>query len=104
MATRKDPASFFHPTGAVAQGARAVQDRYDADAKAFAPGGRSRLEVLQSGSSGQIALWTGLQHAEAILGGRSQAMTLRVTEVFRFEAGWKLVHRHADMADGQRGR
>jgi NAD(P)H-dependent FMN reductase/ketosteroid isomerase-like protein len=98
LVTANDPATFFHPMGDQVAGAQAVQQRYDADARSFAKGGSSRLEVLQQGASGDLAFWTGLQHADAILGGKKIPMTLRVTEVFRFEqGGWKLVHRHGDM-------
>jgi ketosteroid isomerase-like protein len=101
MVTARDPATFFHPKGPHLVGAGIVKDRYDRDAKAFSPGGTSRLEVLQSASSGDLAFWTGLQHAKATLGGKTLSMTLRITEIFRFEdEGWKLVHRHADMPPG----
>jgi NAD(P)H-dependent FMN reductase/ketosteroid isomerase-like protein len=98
LVTANDPATFFHPMGDRVEGADAVAQRYDADAKSFAKGGSSRLEVLQQGASGDLAFWTGLQHADAILGGKKVPMTLRVTEIFRFEQdGWKLVHRHGDV-------
>jgi NAD(P)H-dependent FMN reductase/ketosteroid isomerase-like protein len=98
LVTREDPATFFHPKGDTVRGARAVQGRYDADAHAFSEGATGDLEILQSGSSGEIAFWTGLQHAEVSMQGKRVAMTLRITEVFRLEGGdWKLVHRHADM-------
>jgi NAD(P)H-dependent FMN reductase/ketosteroid isomerase-like protein len=102
LVTANDPATFFHPMGDRVEGAKAVQQRYDADVKSFAKGGSSRLEVLQQEASGDLAFWTGLQHADAILGGKKVPMTLRVTEIFRFEhGGWKLVHRHGDMPKGQ---
>jgi NAD(P)H-dependent FMN reductase/ketosteroid isomerase-like protein len=100
IVTRHDPATFFSPRGDHQQGASAIASRYRADAKSFSKPGRSELEVLQSGASGELAFWTGLQHAEAHLGKSKDAipMTLRVTEVFRFEeGGWKLAHRHADI-------
>lgn len=102
IVVRSDPASFFSPRGDHQEGAAEVAARYDADARSFAPPGSSELEVLQSGASGELAFWSGLQHAEARLGGGGpQEMTLRVTEVFRFEAGgWKLAHRHADQMKG----
>jgi hypothetical protein len=33
-------------------------------AKLFSKPGKSKLEILQSGSSGNLAFWTGLRHAE----------------------------------------
>jgi NAD(P)H-dependent FMN reductase/ketosteroid isomerase-like protein len=99
MTTEIDPATFFHPQGATVSGAKAVRKRYDADAKSFGAGGTSRIEILQSDSSGNFGFWTGVQHAKAQLRGKTVAMTLRITEVFRFEDGWKLVHRHAEQAD-----
>jgi hypothetical protein len=40
-----------------------------------------------------------LQHAEVRQGDQLVPMKLRVTEIFRFEAGtYRLVHRHADPA------
>ena len=100
MVTTNDPATFFHPKGPRFEGAQAVQQRYDADAKSFAKGGSSRLEVLQKSASGDLAFWTGDQEADVVLGGKKMPMTLRITEIFRLEqGGWKLVHRHGDMPE-----
>lgn len=100
VVTRADPATFLPPRGGAAQGADAIAARYASDAKSFHPGGKTELEILHSGSSGDLAFWTGVQRAEARLGDGAPdtvKMTLRVTEVFRFEdGGYKLVHRHAD--------
>jgi NAD(P)H-dependent FMN reductase/ketosteroid isomerase-like protein len=97
--THSDPATFFSPSGYAEQGADAVAERYDTDARSFAPSGKSRLEVLQATASGDLAFWTGFQHATAHFAGKPEpaSMKLRVTEVFRFEdGGWKLAHRHAE--------
>jgi NAD(P)H-dependent FMN reductase/ketosteroid isomerase-like protein len=99
LVTERDPATFFSPRGDAVQGARAVAERYTGDAKSFGQGGTTRLEILQASASGGLAYWTGLQHAELPHGGETTSMTLRVTEVYRAEAGgFKLVHRHADPA------
>jgi NAD(P)H-dependent FMN reductase/ketosteroid isomerase-like protein len=106
IVTQNDPATFFSPKGDQQQGAAAVATRYKTDAKSFSKPGCSRLEVLQSGTSGELAFWTGLQHAEARIGDKDKPvpMTLRITEVFRFEQGdWKLVHRHADTGPDKHG-
>jgi NAD(P)H-dependent FMN reductase len=65
-----------------------------------AEAGTGELEILQSGASGNLAFWTGLQHPEVRKGrnGKSIPTTLRITEVFRYRDGnWTLAHRHADM-------
>jgi NAD(P)H-dependent FMN reductase/ketosteroid isomerase-like protein len=100
IVTHHDPASFFSPRGDHAEGAATIAQRYRQDAKAFAGPAESRLQILQSHASGDLAFWTGLQHVKAAIGGgEARPMTLRVTEAFRREDGaWKLVHRHADMA------
>jgi NAD(P)H-dependent FMN reductase/ketosteroid isomerase-like protein len=99
IVTRDGDATFFPPGGGFTSGATEVVTRYDADAKAFSPGGHTKLEVLQSGSSGHLAFWTGFQAFEGKIGGKDVAMRLRITELFRLEGGeWKLFHRHADPA------
>jgi len=103
MVARAGKASFFPPNGGSVEGAKRVAARYDRDAKAFAAGGQSTLEVLQSGSAGDLAFWTGFQEAKVKLGGKSMQMKLRITEIFRFEeGGWKMVHRHADTGAGEK--
>ena len=82
------------------QGASAVRGAHDAGATAFAPGSEGHFEVLQSGSSGQLGFWTGIQHATVHFAGKAEPVTmaLRTTEIFRLEDGtWKLCHRHADV-------
>jgi NAD(P)H-dependent FMN reductase/ketosteroid isomerase-like protein len=99
IVSRSDPATFLSPGGDAMSGAAAIAKRYVSDAVSFTKGSTSRLEILQS-EAGQLAFWTGIQHAEVKFKGKDSAvpMDLRVTEVFRVEGGeWKLVHRHADM-------
>src|SRR5207237_67531 len=98
-AAHEGDATFFPPSGGTVSGAREVATRYSGDVRSFAAGGRSKLEVLQRGASGELAFWTGFQDADVRFGGKEAHMKLRVTELFRRENGdWKLMHRHADMA------
>jgi ketosteroid isomerase-like protein len=93
-------ASFHGLGGDTVTGGKAVAARYLNDAKLFRPGGETRFEVLQKGSDGDFAFWTGYQIATVHMGDSPEPvqMRLRVTEVFRRIGGqWKLVHRHADM-------
>jgi hypothetical protein len=57
------------------------------------------VEVLHREASGELGFWTGVEHARVTFDGAEGplGMSLRVTEVFRFENGdFKLVHRHAE--------
>jgi NAD(P)H-dependent FMN reductase/ketosteroid isomerase-like protein len=100
ISTVSDPATFFPPSGQRVQGAAQVNASNEKGAKAFAPGSTGHFEVMQSGSSGGLGFWTGIQHAKVVMEGKDKpvAMQLRTTEVFRVEGdGWKLIHRHADI-------
>ena len=98
MSATTSPATFFGPKGGVVQGADEVNDTNASGARAF-ESGESKFKVLQMAASGDLAFWTGLQHAKVRFTGKPEtiAMTLRVTETFRRKDGqWLLVHRHAD--------
>lgn len=100
LLTDRDPATFMPPSGAMIEGAATAADAQLAGAVAFGPDSIGHFEVLNSGSSGDLAFWAGRQVAEMNVVGHGQpiSMTLRTTEVFRRENGrWKLVHRHADI-------
>ena len=99
IVARSGAASFFPPSGGNERGAQEVSARYDRDVKSFGQGGETQLEVLQSGSSGDVGFWTGHQNAKVKMHGAPEpvAMKLRITELFRRIGGeWKMVHRHAD--------
>ena len=105
LATR-DPATFFGPDGGCASGADGVKSAYDRGAEAFAPGSTGHFEILQRESGGTLAYWTGYQHADVRMKGKTDpvSMALRTTEIFRLEDGaWKLVHRHADFGKTKPG-
>ncbi len=100
ISTVSDPATFFPPSGQRVHGASQVNASNEKGAKAFAFGSKGHFEVMQSGSSGSLGFWTGIQHAKVMMRGKDApvVMQLRTTEVFRVEdGGWKLVHRHADV-------
>lgn len=100
MLTKRDPATFMPPSGAVVEGAGPVQDAHVQGAAAFGPGSSGFFEVINSGSSGALGYWTGRQVATMDVLGQDRAvpMVLRTTEVLRLEDGaWRLAHRHADV-------
>jgi len=101
LAAEHGKASFFPPGGGHVRGAVAVKERQGKDAEAFGEATESsRFEIFHSAADAEVGYWTGLQHAKVQMKGKREllSMTLRVTEVFRKEAGeWKIVHRHADM-------
>jgi ketosteroid isomerase-like protein len=99
LATGTAPASFFPPDGSTVTEPEAIRSAFRTGARMFAPGGESRLEVLDARASGDVAYWCGIQHATVRLAsdGSTVDMSLRITEIFRREgSAWKLVHRHAD--------
>ena len=56
------------------------------------------IEEVAAGASGGLAYLVAFEHTTASIGGDPPApYSLRVTTIFRREAGaWKVVHRHAD--------
>ena len=104
--TAKDTASFFDPNGDRLVGAEEVIARYTANAAMFVRG-TYEFETLASHSDGDVAYISGVQTTRVQLrGGDSHIdLQLRVTEVYkRSEAGWMVVHRHADRLSNERGR
>lgn len=107
MLTHQDPATFMPPSGAVVQGAAAVERAQVEGAATFGPRSSGHFEILNRGSSGDLAFWAGQQVTTVDIEGQDEPvhMLLRTTEVFRREEGqWKLVHRHADIPTPQPDR
>jgi ketosteroid isomerase-like protein len=67
--------------------------------KAFEGSTHNTFQIIHMASDENLAYWVGIQRSVVKMRGQEQAvpMDLRVTEIFRREAGlWKLIHRHAD--------
>ncbi|MFC3495663.1 nuclear transport factor 2 family protein [Glycomyces rhizosphaerae] len=54
-------------------------------------------EILAADVMGDMAYTVGIEHTQATAEGEDRAYSLRVTQIYRREAGeWKVVHRHGD--------
>ena len=100
MARTHFTSTFFGPDGKVVKGEPNVRRSFKEGSSHFLPESTSTLEILDSGESGDLGFWTGLQHAKVKVKGKDEPVPydLRITEIFRRDdAGeWKMVHRHAD--------
>lgn len=55
------------------------------------------FELLAAGASGDLAYTVGFERKTFVVDGKPMSYTLRVTHVYRREAGeWRIVHRHGD--------
>lgn len=98
--SRGDDVTLMGGWGTTERGWTDVVARYDWAAARFAPSGATvNVEYVSSAVSGDLAYTVAIERSRARVVDRpaSAEMSLRVTHVFRREAGtWKLVHRHAD--------
>jgi ketosteroid isomerase-like protein len=59
------------------------------------------FEVIAAGASSDLAYTVGYERNRVLLNGEERVYTLRVTHVYRREAGqWRIVHRHGDVPPG----
>ena len=75
-----------------------IEATFDRLATRFSDCTSFEIEVVAADVSGELAYLVAFEHTTASIGGDPPApYTLRVTTIFRREAGeWKVVHRHAD--------
>ncbi len=97
-----DDFTLMQPFGEVTRGFNRSPEWAKGIAEYF-KGGEADVELVQSYASGEeagaIAVLVTIEHQHGEVGGLpDQEWRLRVTLVFRrAEAGWQLVHRHADL-------
>ena len=83
--------------GAVTRGFDASAERVEGTARFF-QGGEAKLELVQSYTSGDLAVLVAIERQHGKVGGLpDQNWSLRVTLVFRrVGSEWQMAHRHAD--------
>ncbi|WP_415856913.1 nuclear transport factor 2 family protein [Sinomonas sp. G460-2] len=79
-----------------ANGSRAVREVFSKLARAFSDATSSAIELIAADVSGDMAYTAHREITSVSVDGSARAYVLRVTQVYRREAGeWKVVHRHA---------
>jgi ketosteroid isomerase-like protein len=75
-----------------------IEGAFDFLASGFSDCQSFRYDLLSAGASGDLAYLVGIEHTTAsVRGAPPKAYELRVTTLFRREAGqWRIFHRHAD--------
>jgi ketosteroid isomerase-like protein len=97
--SHEDDVTLGNPFGPFARGYDNVLDTLQGAAAHYRDGEATRVERISEHVTDDLACFVEVEHYRAKVGGRSDAspVSVRVTSVFRPEqAGWKLVHRHAD--------
>ena len=99
MWSREPDVSVLGGFGGYALGWEQVSENTDFAAARFHGAKSYGVKTLASGVSGDLAYAVWLEHGTVCLAGREdyQTIVLRVTHLFRREAGvWKIIHRHGD--------
>ena len=98
MLSTRDPVTLFPAAQPAKQGWLDVSEAFRRVASVYSDAEPAQFDVLAAGVSGDIAYLVGHERGSvAVAGGQPQEASLRVTQVYRREAGeWKLVHRHGD--------
>ena len=94
-----DPVTLFGAWGPCDSGWDDVSRTFRWVASRFSDCAEYSFELVAAGVSGDIAYTVGYEHSAASTdGGAVQPNTLRVTHIYRREAGeWRIVHRHGDL-------
>ena len=94
-----DDVTLGNPFGQFGRGRKNVEERLAIAASKYRDGRNASVEFIAQYVSESLACVAEVESAEAkVAGGEEMTkVSVRVTSVFRLEAGnWKLVHRHAD--------
>jgi len=97
--SRRDDATLANPLGPPARGWNQVEAALDRAAAQLRDGEVTRFERVSGYATADLAYIVEFERTRVKVGGADerQPVSLRVTTVFRREdAGWKVVHRHAD--------
>lgn len=97
--SRRDDVTLANPFGPAVRGWDKVAETLEFASSRFRDGATDGFETLAEYRSADLATILEIEHWRARIGDRRevQPFDLRVTSTFRREeAGWKLVHRHAD--------
>jgi ketosteroid isomerase-like protein len=96
--SRRDPVTVLGAWKS-AVGRSEVDDLFTVLEQTFSGCTSYDFELVASDVIGDLAYTVGYEHTQATVDGKMRAYTLRVTQIYRREAGeWKVVHRHADAA------
>jgi ketosteroid isomerase-like protein len=99
-ASRRDDVTLMGGWGTYERGWKSVGERYTWAAARFRNSNATlKVEHVSSGVSGDLAYTISIERSVVRVADQAEAapMTLRVTHLFRREAGtWMLIHRHAD--------
>lgn len=96
--SRADPVTLFGAMGMSDAGWDTVSRTFRWVASRFSQCTAYSFELVAAGASGDLAYTVGFERADlSVDGGPPQSTKLRVTHVYRREAGeWKIIHRHGD--------
>jgi len=93
-----DDVSTMHPLGGSEVGWEQVRNGWTMAAQVISSG-KASVRDLRVFDLGDVAYTTGVEYAQATVGGTSVEFEARCTNIYRQESGeWKMVHHHADLS------
>jgi len=102
LLSKHDSVTLFPASQPSKLGWTQVSEAFNRVASLYSSGTPVEFEVVAAGVSGDLAYLVGVERGSAaVSGGAPEPVSLRITQIYRREdAGWKLVHRHADPGPG----